>query len=688
MIGDRKPQVTHMAARLEMAVAVGHPRGLHARVAATVVKIASEAVDRLGIRIQVSYGARKVPAENLLAMLSLTVRPGDWLTLHCECGDEGPMDGALAVLDQLRRFLAEGQIPTHDSQAGEVVDEIIHQATVTLDRVVDNLSHGMVVVNAQGEIILLNKAAEGYLNLKASDVLGQRAEDVIPNSELRRVLQTRRPEVARRQTAGGVTLVTNRTPIVVDNKVIGASALFQDISELERLASELQEYKALREKFTLLLDAVTECICVTNADGSVAFANTAFRQLFGDPPSWKRGGPMARALEAGQSVLGAVELAPSGGPIIQDVHVVRIGEKVHGAVAIGRTPEVVRELACKLEAEEARVEYLEHELVRARPLPPTFSRLIGTSGTLRDALSMAAKAAASTSTMLIRGESGTGKELVAEAIHLASARASRPFVRLNCAAIPPTLAESELFGHEKGAFTGAIKRRLGKFELAQGGTIFLDEIGTLDLNLQAKLLRVLQNRQLERVGGETSVPIDVRVIAATNADLEQLVRGGQFRGDLYYRLNVIGIFLPPLRDRRSDIPTLVEHFVDKLGARMNSPVIGFSADALRLMMAHDWPGNVRQLENVVERALTLCDGPYVTPTDLPGYLYREPINPYISLVSLLPTGDVAPLEDYERAIIRLALERHGSFNAAAKALGLTHRTVALKARQFGLTTNR
>jgi len=246
--------------------------------------------------------------------------------------------------------------------------------------------------------------------------------------------------------------------------------------------------------------------------------------------------------------------------------------------------------------------------------------------------------------------------------------------------------ESELFGHEKGAFTGATRRRLGKFELANGGTIFLDEIGTLDLTLQAKLLRVLQNREVERVGGEEMIPIDVRVIAATNADLEAMVARGEFREDLYYRLNVIGIFLPPLRERRGDIPQLVEHFITKLSGQFGGRVRGITAEALKVMTAYDWPGNVRQLENVVERALTLAEGPLITVADLPGYLHH-PAAP-TNLVNPTPTGDVAPLEEYEREIIRLALERYGSFNKAAQALGVTHRTVALKARRYGLVPDR
>src|SRR5712664_606439 len=220
-------------------------------------------------------------------------------------------------------------------------------------------------------------------------------------------------------------------------------------------------------------------------------------------------------------------------------------------------------------------------------------------------------------TVLITGESGTGKELVARAIHQRSDRHGHPFVAVNVAAIPETLVESELFGHEKGAFTGAYARRLGKFELAHGGTIFLDEIGSLRLDLQTKLLRVLQQREVERLGGSRAVPVDVRVLAATNVNLRQAVRDRAFREDLYYRLNVVPIHVPPLRERREDIPRLVEHFVRKFARECHRDVRGVSAGALAALTRYDWPGNVRELENVIQRAVVLARAPVVHLQDVP-----------------------------------------------------------------------
>ncbi len=644
-----------------------------------MVKMAADAAAR-GLRVLLDHRGRRVPADNILALVALNIRAGDTVTLRFETPDGEWRPELREMAERVERFLARGD--QAEEAGGDEVDRIIHTTTVALDRIIENLASGLVVVNARNEIILLNRAAERYLGLQASEVLGRKADEVIPNSRLARVLETGEPELARRQVVNGLTLVTNRSPILVDGQIIGAVAVFQDISELEQLAGELREIRALKGQFALLLDSVAEGICIMDRTGAVTYANAAFRKLFGDPPRWSPNGAIARSIRSGRSILGQAETAPDGATILADVHVQVVDGRVHGVVAICRSADVVRELGRRLEQQEERVSYLEQELVRARPMPPAFSRIIGRSGVLQDALAMAAKAAASSSTILIRGESGTGKELVAEAIHQASPRADGPFVRLNCAAVPPTLVESELFGHEKGSFTGATRRRLGKFELANGGTIFLDEIGALDITLQAKLLRVLQNRELERVGGQETIPVDVRVIAATNANLEEMVKEGRFREDLYYRLNVIGIYLPPLRERRSDIPLLVEHFIGKLADRVGSAVRGIEPEALRLLMAYDWPGNVRQLENVVERALNLCDGTVITPEDLPSYVYQPRRS--AALVNPLPSGEVAPLQAYEREIIRLALEQYGSFNAAAKALGVTHRTVALKARRYGL----
>ena len=271
--------------------------------------------------------------------------------------------------------------------------------------------------------------------------------------------------------------------------------------------------------------------------------------------------------------------------------------------------------------------------------------------------------------------------VIAEGIHYASGRRRGPFIRVNCGAIPGALLESELFGHEKGAFTGAVRRKLGKFELANHGTIFLDEIGELDKNLQVKLLRVLQQKEFDRVGGEETIHVDVRIIAATNRDLEAMVREGTFRDDLYYRLNVIPIILPPLRDRPDDIPLLVEHFIEKISKENKKAVRGITPDAMQMFMHYRWPGNVRELENVIERVITLMDTDLITTAMLPSYIKGDIAG---REVQSLADDTVLPWEEYEKQIIANALRQGTSFNGAAKLLRISHKTVAAKARKYGL----
>lgn len=304
-------------------------------------------------------------------------------------------------------------------------------------------------------------------------------------------------------------------------------------------------------------------------------------------------------------------------------------------------------------------------------------------------LNQARRAALTSATIMIQGESGTGKELVARAIHKYSKRSSGPFVAVNCGAIPANLIESELFGFEAGAFTGATRQKKGKFELADGGTIFLDEIGDLPLELQVKLLRAIQEREVERVGGIQPIPVDVRIVTATHCHLEEMVEEGQFREDLFYRLNVVPVELPALRERTEDFPVLVSHFAKKTAEDLGIEQPVMTSEAMSCLQSYDWPGNIRELENVMERILIFVDDGYIDVNDLPRniskyYTMQKTTQPTTGLVNLSAFNDVASFDSYEREIIELALKKHGSFNAAGKALGLTHKTVAAKARKYGL----
>jgi len=334
------------------------------------------------------------------------------------------------------------------------------------------------------------------------------------------------------------------------------------------------------------------------------------------------------------------------------------------------------------------------ELIHSFTQPPmiTFDEIIGESKNIERVKEVARIVAKGNSTVLIRGESGTGKELFARSIHMASPRHDKPFVPVNCAALPDTLLESELFGYEEGAFTGAKKGgKQGLFSYANTGTIFLDEIGELSVHLQVKLLRVLQENKVRRVGGDEELPIDVRVIAATNRNLEKLMQTGEFREDLYYRLNVIPLIIPPLRDRKDDIPILAEEFIKKLSYKMNKKVEGICDEAMDRLIKYNWPGNIRELGNVLERAINLCDDNIIKTEDL--ILKHEelatPIEPTGAPQDLTISDGVTRklrevVAETERKAITEALGRWGSIRQAAKALGVSHATVINKMRRYDI----
>ena len=306
--------------------------------------------------------------------------------------------------------------------------------------------------------------------------------------------------------------------------------------------------------------------------------------------------------------------------------------------------------------------------------------IIGESGQMLEVLSLVRRVAPSEATVLIRGESGTGKELIAKAIHFASSRASGPLVKVNCAALPETLLESELFGHEKGAFTGALTSRQGRFELANGGTIFLDEIGDLPLHLQAKLLRVLQEREYERVGSSRPINVNVRILAASHRPLEALLKAGQLREDLYYRLNVVPIFLPPLRERRSDLSLLIEYFLRRFAEKNGKTIRGLTPEGRDILLRYDYPGNVRELENIIERAVVLTRDDVIASGDLP-LTVQEPE----TVADRDPqTNLTAAVEALERRMIRDALAKSdGVQTRAAELLGMGERALRYKLIKYG-----
>ena len=468
-------------------------------------------------------------------------------------------------------------------------------------------------------------------------------------------------------------------------------------AELREVDKLLHENALMQERLQMILEAVQDGICVVDKSGIITYINPSYlrivhktremvlgQNVFESAPDGNRVG----VLKSGTARIGVISHKKNGTTVVANVNPIFVDGETAGVVSVIKDITEIQNLMERLTQVSARAEYLEQELLRTKKTATAFSNYIGKSGKVVDVLALATKAAASTATVLIRGESGTGKEVIAEGIHYASDRRRGPFIRVNCGAIPQALLESELFGHERGAFTGAVKRKLGKFELANHGTIFLDEIAEMDKNMQVKLLRVLQQKEFDRVGGEETVHVDVRIIAATNRDLEAMMKAGDFREDLYYRLNVIPLLLPPLRERVDDIPLLVEHFIEKISEEQHKSVRGITPDAMEVLMGYRWPGNVRELENVIERVITLMDTPEIRTQDLPSYLKGEIADREVAGGGTLgegaPSGAVLPWSAYEKRIIAHALEKCHTFNAAAKALGITHKTVAAKARKYGL----
>jgi Nif-specific regulatory protein len=379
-------------------------------------------------------------------------------------------------------------------------------------------------------------------------------------------------------------------------------------------------------------------------------------------------------IKRGKQVIGALSVDC----VYEKSNPLKEGQKLLSVVATMIAQHVVNLETIRREKEQLRDENkrLRGELENKYRI----TNIVGNSNKMREVYQMISQVCKSNATVLIRGESGTGKELVANSVHYNSHRAKSPFVKVNCAAIPANLIESELFGHEKGAFTGAIKQKLGKFELAHKGTIFLDEIGSIGLDVQANLLRVLQEKEFERVGGQRTLKVDVRIVAATNKNLELAVEEGTFRGDLYYRLNVFPIYMPPLRERKTDILLLSDYFLEKYAKENGKEIKRFSTPAIDMLMAYHWPGNVRELENCIERSVLLCDGGVVHSYHLPPTLQTGTESDTLPELSM--EDAVASLE--REMIVDALKNTRGNITMAAQVLKTTVRKFSYKAKRYGI----
>lgn len=546
---------------------------------------------------------------------------------------------------------------------------------------------------------------EGGIHARVAAMIVQRAQELCERYDCHLYIRSERSErcemhslmklVALKVAQGDSVFVSSegdngRQAVIEMVRFLESDFIMNEASGIHGVDKLLHENALMQERLQMILESVQDGICVVDRSGEVTYVNPSYLRIVHKTPEMVVGqnvfekaadGNRCAVLRSGIARIGSIRHKKDGTTIVANVNPIFVDGEIAGVVSVIKDITEIQTLMERLSQVSAKAEYLEQELLRTKKTAQAFANYIGKSGKVVDVLALASKAADSSANVLIRGESGTGKEVIAEGIHYASGRRRGPFIRVNCGAIPGALLESELFGHEKGAFTGAVRRKLGKFELANHGTIFLDEIGELDKNLQVKLLRVLQQKEFDRVGGEETIHVDVRIIAATNRDLEAMVREGTFRDDLYYRLNVIPIILPPLRDRPDDIPLLVEHFIEKISKENKKDVRGITPDAMQMFMHYRWPGNVRELENVIERVITLMDTDLITAAVLPSYIKGDIAG---REVQSLADDTVLPWEEYEKQIIANALRQGTSFNGAAKLLRISHKTVAAKARKYGL----
>ncbi|MBN2793832.1 MAG: sigma-54-dependent transcriptional regulator [Clostridia bacterium] len=479
-----------------------------------------------------------------------------------------------------------------------------------LELILDSTHDAMIAVDVQGMITLFNRAAEKLTNIKAEDALGKNVEEVIENTRLPYVMKTGVAELDQKQQLGPIDIITNRMPVLdQQGEIIGAIAVFRDIGELTQLAEKITDLKQVYSMLESIIQSTQDAISVVDENGIGVLVNPAYTKLTGYTEDDIVGQKCTIDLGEGEESI-HLEVLEKKKPISgirfnvgksrRDVYVsaapIFSNGELRGSVAIIHDFTETRRLTNELDRAKQIIRNLEAKY--------SFDDIKGDNLVILNAIEKAKLAAETPATVLLQGESGTGKELFAHAIHNASNRKHSKFVRVNCMAINEGVLESELFGYSGGAFTGALKSgRAGYFEMADGGTIFLDEIGEISLATQGKLLRVLQEKEVVRVGDSKVIPVDVRVIAATNINLEKAVEEKRFRKDLYYRLNVIPIRTPSLRERKDDLRELIQGIVNKHNQSFGRSVADITEDAMVVIKQYDWPGNVRELENYIARAM-------------------------------------------------------------------------------------
>jgi PAS domain S-box-containing protein/TyrR family helix-turn-helix protein len=493
--------------------------------------------------------------------------------------------------------------------------------------------------------------------------------------------------------------ISNRSPIIKDGEIIGAVGVLQDISELEELSRELKYVKELNEELDAIIESSYDGLYITDGNGMTLRLNQAFEMITGVNGREFLGRYVDDIAQEGIVSESVSSLALARKETVTIIQETRSGKTTlaTGSPVFDKNGNIFR-VVCnvrditelnmlkqKLEKVQGLSQHYESQLKTLRIYSGT-DKIISKSSEMRKLLETVVRLAEVDSTILINGESGTGKELIAETIHNHSARAKKPFIKVNCGAIPENLMESELFGYDYGAFTGAKKEgKAGYFELAHEGTLFLDEIGDLPFNLQVKLLRVLQSKEINRVGGRQALKVDTRILAATNRNLLEMVQKKQFREDLFYRLHVIPVIIPPLRDRKEDIPSLIVHFIALFNRkyRLNKRIC---PDVVDILMAYDWPGNVRELENLIERLVVISSSDIISRDELPIHLGSAVLDsPQVSVSAIVPLKEA--VESVEKQLLERAFAQYRTTRQIAKKLEVNASTVVRKAAKYGISSS-
>jgi PAS domain S-box-containing protein len=560
---------------------------------------------------------------------------------------------------------------------------------------------GMIVIDKYGKVILFNKRAQEIMGVKSVQAIGKFVVDVIPTTRLPQILETRRIEANQEMVlSNDRKIITTRIPIIEENgTLIGAFAVFKDITEVVNLAEELTDLKEIQTMLQAIIHSSDDAISVVDENGRGILINPAYSRITGLTHDQIIGQPATADISEGESMHMKVlqtrravrgvpmRVGPNKREVIVNVAPIIVKGKLKGSVGVIHDMSEIKSL--NRELNRAR------QLIRKLEAKYTFEDIIAQSDEMMLAIEQAKLGAKTPATVLLRGESGTGKELFAHAIHNASDRKYNKFIRVNCAAISETLLESELFGYEEGAFSGAMRGgKRGFFEEANNGSIFLDEIGELPVNTQAKLLRVLQEKEIIRVGGTKPISINVRVIAATNVNLEKGIAKGSFREDLYYRLNRMPIHIPPLRKRKEEIPLLNERLIQKISQDYGRNVEGITPAALHQLMDYEWPGNVRELENILGRAIIFMNY-YELLIDvhhLPELKNKksanEPSLSYSNDSFVIDRSLSDMIDEYETKIIKQTLLRlNGNKTLTAKTLGLSVRNLYYKLEKYNIEKN-